>query len=39
MRLARDEFDTGMININGYGGEDGGFGMHEFVNVKAVMVN
>ncbi len=55
MRLARDEFDTGMININGYnlaipnlpfggvkqsgyGREHGGFGMREFVNVKAVMV-
>ncbi len=55
VRLARDEFDTGMININGYnlaqpnlpfggvkqsgyGREHGGFGMHEFVNVKAVMV-
>jgi len=55
MRLARDEFDTGMVNINGYhlalpnlpfggvkqsgyGREHGGFGMREFVNVKAVMV-
>ncbi|NMT62884.1 NAD-dependent succinate-semialdehyde dehydrogenase [Marinobacter orientalis] len=55
LRLARDEFDTGMININGYnlalpnlpfggvkqsgyGREHGGFGMREFVNVKAVMV-
>jgi len=54
MRLARDEFDTGMVNINGYnlalpnlpfggvkqsgyGREHGGFGMREFVNVKAVM--
>ena len=56
LRLARDEFDTGMVNINGYnlaqpnlpfggvkqsgyGREHGGFGMHEFVNVKSVMVN
>jgi succinate-semialdehyde dehydrogenase/glutarate-semialdehyde dehydrogenase len=55
VRLARDEFDTGMVNINGYnlaipnlpfggvkqsgyGREHGGFGMREFVNVKAVMV-
>lgn len=56
VRLARDEFDTGMVNINGYnlaqpnlpfggvkesgyGREHGGFGMHEFVNVKAIMVS
>lgn len=56
VRLARDEFDTGMVNVNGYnlaipnlpfggvkhsgyGREHGGFGMHEFVNVKAVMVS
>lgn len=56
LRLARDEFDTGMVNINGYnlakpnlpfggvkqsgyGREHGGFGMHEFVNVKSVMVS
>ncbi len=56
VRLARDEFDTGMANINGYslaqpnlpfggvkqsgyGREHGGFGMHEFVNIKAIMVN
>lgn len=55
IQLAREEFDTGMININGYnlaqpnlpfggvkesgyGREHGGFGMHEFVNVKAVMI-
>lgn len=55
IRLARDHFDTGMVNINGYrlaqtnlpfggvkesgyGREHGGFGMHEFVNAKAVMI-
>lgn len=55
INLARNEFDTGMVNINGYnlavpnlpfggvkqsgyGREHGGFGMREFVNVKAVMV-
>lgn len=55
IELARAEFDTGMININGYnlaqpnlpfggvkdsgyGREHGGFGMHEFVNVKAIMI-
>lgn len=55
IELARDEFDTGMVNINGYnlaqpnlpfggvkesgyGREHGGFGMHEFVNAKAVMI-
>jgi len=56
IRLARDEFDTGMVNINGYnlakpnlpfggvknsgyGREHGGFGMREFVNTKAVMID
>ena len=56
VRLARDEFDTGMVNINGYslaqpnlpfggvkqsgyGREHDGFGMHEFVNVKTIMVS
>jgi len=55
LRLARDAFDTGMININGYnlaqpnlpfggvkasgyGREHGGFGMHEFVNAKSIMI-
>ena len=55
IELARTEFDTGMVNINGYnlakpnlpfggvkdsgyGREHGGFGIHEFVNTKAVMV-
>lgn len=55
-QLARDEFDTGMININGYnlanpnlpfggvkgsgyGREHGGFGIREFVNVKAIMIS
>lgn len=55
LRLARDRFDTGMVNINGYnlakpnlpfggvkesgyGREHGGFGMHEFVNTKAIMI-
>lgn len=54
--IARDMFDTGMININGYhlaqpnlpfggvkdsgyGREHGGFGMKEFVNIKAIMVD
>lgn len=53
--MAIDEFDTGMVNVNGYslaqpnlpfggvkdsgyGREHGGFGIKEFVNVKAVMV-
>lgn len=53
--MARNEFDTGMVNVNGYnvalpnipfggvkdsgyGREHGGFGMHEFVNVKAVLI-
>lgn len=56
IKLARDEFDTGMVNINGYnlaqpnvpfggvkdsgyGREHGGFGMHEFVNIKAISIN
>lgn len=55
VELARTEFDTGMVNINGYflaqpnlpfggvknsgyGREHGGFGMHEFVNTKTVMI-
>lgn len=55
LRLARDNFDTGMIRINsfgaadpnmpfggvkdsGYGREHGGFGMKEFVNVKAIFL-
>ena len=55
IEMAREEFDTGMVNINGYnlaqpnlpfggvkesgyGREHGGFGMHEFVNVKSVMI-
>ncbi len=55
LQLAREEFDTGMVNINGYnvaqpnlpfggvkdsgyGREHGGFGMHEFVNAKAIMI-
>lgn len=53
--LARDEFDTGMVNVNtygladphlpfggvkdsGYGREHGGFGIKEFVNVKAIRI-
>lgn len=56
LALARDEFDTGMVNINGYnlaqpqlpfggvkasgyGREQGGFGMQEFVNIKAITIN
>lgn len=56
IRLAARYFDTGMVNVNGYGlakpnlpfggvkdsgygREHGGFGMREFVNVKAVHVN
>ncbi len=52
-RLARDQFDTGMVRINvfgtadpnmpfggvkdsGFGREHGGFGIKEFVNVKAI---
>lgn len=52
-RMARDEFDTGMVRINsfgtadpnmpfggvkdsGFGREHGGFGMKEFVNIKAI---
>lgn len=55
VRLARDEFDTGMVNVNGYnlaqphlpfggvkdsgyGREHGGYGIHEFVNTKTVMI-
>ena len=55
IKLAREVFDTGMININGYGlahpglpfggvknsgygREHGGFGIREFVNVKAIMI-
>ncbi|WP_407491963.1 NAD-dependent succinate-semialdehyde dehydrogenase [Pseudooceanicola sp. MF1-13] len=55
LRLAREEFDTGMVRINnfgaadpnmpfggvkdsGYGREHGGFGMTEFVNIKAVFL-
>lgn len=54
--IARDLFDTGMVNINGYrlaqpqlpfggvkdsgyGREHGGFGIKEFVNIKAIMVD
>jgi succinate-semialdehyde dehydrogenase / glutarate-semialdehyde dehydrogenase len=55
LKLARDNFDTGMVRINsfgaadpnmpfggvkdsGYGREHGGFGMKEFVNVKAIFL-
>ena len=55
IELARLHFDTGMVNINGYGlahphlpfggvkdsgygREHGGFGIREFVNIKAVMI-
>lgn len=55
IRLAREEFDTGMVYINGYGlanpalpfggvkdsghgREHGGFGIKEFVNIKALHV-
>ncbi|MGP9544592.1 NAD-dependent succinate-semialdehyde dehydrogenase [Psychrobacter sp. AOP7-B1-25] len=55
VRLAREQFDTGMVYINGYGlanpalpfggvknsgygREHGGFGVKEFVNIKAVHV-
>jgi succinate-semialdehyde dehydrogenase/glutarate-semialdehyde dehydrogenase len=55
IRLARDHFDTGMVNVNGYrlaqtnlpfggvkdsgyGREHGGFGIHEFVNAKSIMI-
>lgn len=56
IELAKKHFDTGMVNINGYGlaqpnlpfggvkdsgygREHGGFGMREFVNIKAIMIN
>ncbi|MDN5732913.1 MAG: NAD-dependent succinate-semialdehyde dehydrogenase [Psychrobacter sp.] len=56
IRLAREEFDTGMVYINGYGlanpalpfggvknsghgREHGGFGIKEFVNIKAIHVH
>lgn len=56
IELAKKHFDTGMININGYGlaqpnlpfggvkdsgygREHGGFGIREFVNIKAIMIN
>ena len=55
VRLAREQFDTGMVYVNGYGlanpalpfggvkdsgygREHGGFGVKEFVNIKAVHV-
>lgn len=55
IELAREEFDTGMVNVNGYnlaqphlpfggvkdsgyGREHGGYGIHEFVNTKSVMI-
>ena len=55
VRLAREQFDTGMVYVNGYGlanpalpfggvkdsgygREHGGFGIKEFVNIKAVHV-
>lgn len=55
IRRARDEFDTGMVFVNGfglatpnlpfggvknsgYGREHGGYGIREFVNIKAVVV-
>lgn len=56
LRIAREELDTGMVNINqygiaqpnmpfggvkdsGYGREHGGFGLREFVNIKALFVS
>tara|TARA_R110000823_G_scaffold275726_1_gene394425 strand:+ start:6623 stop:7021 length:399 start_codon:yes stop_codon:yes gene_type:complete len=56
VRLARDEFDIGMVNINGhsvaqpnlpfgrvkqsgYGREHDDIGIHEFVNVKTIVVS
>lgn len=55
VRMATEQFDTGMVFINGfglavpnmpfggvkhsgYGREHGGFGMHEFVNIKGISV-
>lgn len=55
VKLAKEEFDTGMVFVNGfglatpdmpfggvkdsgYGREHGGFGIREFVNIKAVAV-
>jgi succinate-semialdehyde dehydrogenase/glutarate-semialdehyde dehydrogenase len=55
VELARLHFDTGMVNVNGYGlahphlpfggvkssgygREHGGFGITEFINVKAIMI-
>jgi succinate-semialdehyde dehydrogenase/glutarate-semialdehyde dehydrogenase len=55
IKMARQHFDTGMVNINGYnlglpnmpfggvknsgyGREHGGFGISEFINVKAIMI-
>ena len=55
IQLAKDHFDTGMVNINGFslanpnmpfggvknsgfGREHGGFGIREFINVKAIML-
>ena len=55
VRMAAEQFDTGMVFINGfglavpnmpfggvkhsgYGREHGGFGMHEFVNIKGISV-
>jgi succinate-semialdehyde dehydrogenase/glutarate-semialdehyde dehydrogenase len=55
LKLARNQFDTGMVHINsfnvidpnmpfggvkdsGFGREHGGFGMKEFVNIKAIFL-